>query len=107
MPHFKVTPSQAALFQQATRLRMAEQPDHPIWFCPTDDSFADAARLWTHGALDRRWDGDELVYRASDAAIDAVEVTARLHEGMSMNCWPRPPRRHPRPGRLRRQRRLE
>ena len=62
-----------------------EEEGRERWLCPDDDAFADAARLWEAGGLDRRWHGTDLVYRASDAALEALSLHRLIEDFQTPN----------------------
>lgn len=73
-----LTTDQIQLAGEASMLRDSEQ-GQPRWFCPSDDLFAAAARLWAGGWLDRKWQDGDLVYRWSDRGTTALNTNELLH----------------------------
>ena len=70
--------SEIALMAHAYAIRNDEQEGADQWFAPTDDTFTEAARLWTRGYLDRRWHADDLVYRLSDKMLSSMLMLAMM-----------------------------
>lgn len=64
------------LMAHAYALRHDEEGDIELWFCPGPDLFAEAARMWASGRLERRWLEGDLLYRMSDAAWQAQRLLA-------------------------------
>ena len=87
-----LTEEETRLLAHAYALRHDEPPGRDVWFCPDNLLFAEAARLWERGWLDRRWHRyrrrlrkhEDLVYRLSDQAMTAQELT-RLTSAASPN----------------------
>lgn len=64
----------------------AQEQEKELWWCPADDYFTEAARLWTTGWLDRKWHGDDLTYRLSDRGVQAKLMgDAILRDHAQMN----------------------
>jgi hypothetical protein len=59
----------------AFALRHDEQPGRDLWFAPALELFPEAIVLHERGYLDRSWHGDDLVFRLSDVALMAQELS--------------------------------
>lgn len=68
---------QQQLLITAYELRQAEA-DADLWFAPTADKFVTAVALWERRYLDRRWHGDDLVYRIADQVTAALDANALM-----------------------------
>jgi hypothetical protein len=68
-----LTEDETRLVAHAYALRH-DEADTDLWFCPDTNLFAEACRLWTRGYLDRRWHGNDLVYRLSDKMMTAQQL---------------------------------
>jgi hypothetical protein len=68
-----LTDTQVALIGDLLMLRYGEK-DTQLWATLEDAAIPDAHRLAEAGWLDRRWNGNDLAYRASDVAIRAQTV---------------------------------
>jgi hypothetical protein len=72
-----LTDAEASLLADAFLLRNAEHDDQQLWFAVRDDLLPECHRLvHDRGYLDRRWHGDDLVYRYSDTATTAMGLSA-------------------------------
>jgi hypothetical protein len=74
-----LTDDETRLVAHAYALRH-DEADSDLWFAPDDEMFVEACRLWARGYLDRRWHGDDLVYRLSDKAMTAQELVAAISQ---------------------------
>jgi hypothetical protein len=72
-----LTEDETRLVAHAYALRH-DEPGVELWFCPADNLFAEAARLSEGDYLNRRWNADDLVYRLTDQAMAAQELSRLL-----------------------------
>jgi hypothetical protein len=58
-----LTEDETRVIAHAYALRHDEQPGRDLWFCPDPGLLPDCHRLVERGYLQRRWHGDDAVYR--------------------------------------------
>jgi hypothetical protein len=72
--------NETAVVAVAYAARLAEQ-DQPLWWRPSLETWADAAGLYYRGYLDRSWHAGDVVFRLSDRAMTAQELTRLVQSG--------------------------
>jgi hypothetical protein len=74
-----LTEDETRVMAHAYALRHDEEPDKDLWFCPDDWLLPECHRLVERGYLQRRWHGDDMVYRLTDAMLTAQELSGLLN----------------------------
>jgi hypothetical protein len=70
-----LTEDETRVMAHAYALRHDEQPGRDLWFCPDDELLPECVCLVERGYLQRRWHGENLVYRLTDAMFTAQELS--------------------------------
>ena len=71
-----LTQDETKVMAHAYALRHDEEPGRDLWFRPDDCFVPECHGLVERGYLQRRWHGDEMVHRLTDASFAAQELTA-------------------------------
>lgn len=74
-----LTEAEAQMVADAFLLRVSERDDQEFWFATPDLALIEAHELVELGYLDRRWNGEDILYRLTDRALSAQE----LHQAMA------------------------
>ena len=81
-----LTQDETKVMAHAYALRHDEEPDQDLWFRPDDCLVPECHRLVERGYLQRRWHGENMVYRLTDAMLTAQELTSlRRDDPADMN----------------------
>ncbi len=69
-----LTADETKIMAYAYALRHDEQPGRDLWFAWDDWDLPECHRLVDRGYLERRWHGDDLVYRLTDQMMTAQQL---------------------------------
>lgn len=71
------------LIRDAIELRASEPTGRDLWFAVEDELQAEADALHQAGMLDRRWHGEDMVWRLADDAFRKVQAAAATTASMN------------------------
>jgi hypothetical protein len=76
-----LTEDETRVMAYAYAIRHDEEPGKDMWFCPDGWDLPECHRLVERGYLERRWHGEDMVYRLTDAMLTAQKLNALRRVG--------------------------